>query len=157
MKSNLPNNPLRLIIRSSITIFALILITYIAVKVGAIYDSVPERKSSFFEISTRIEFVSFLIWEFIRPFLQLVIILLIIEWILGKFGVSIDPRQSKVEWNIQTIIALIVISAFALAALSGVSGVDYLKDVALVVVGFYFGSQKGKTETTETSNPKENQ
>jgi hypothetical protein len=41
---------------------------------------------------------------------------------------------------------LIVISAFAIAALAGLDGAGSLKDVALVVVGFYFGSQRRRTE-----------
>lgn len=148
------HNPLRLIVNSSIIIFALILLTYVGIKLGAIYDKDEYRKTLFLQISSKIELLCFLIWEFLRPFLQLIIILLIAEWILGKFGISISPKQSKIEWNIQTIIAIIIISAFALAALSGVSGVDYLKDVALVVVGFYFGSQKEKKEQTNNL-PKE--
>lgn len=46
----------------------------------------------------------------------------------------------------QTIIALVIMVAFALAALSGIEGAAMLKDVALVVVGFYFGTQKRTNE-----------
>lgn len=48
-----------------------------------------------------------------------------------------------IEWNTQTLIAVIVVGAFAAAALGGLTvGLGALKDVALVVVGFYFGTQR---------------
>ena len=53
------------------------------------------------------------------------------------------------EWNVQTIIALVVVVAFSLAALTGIEGVADLKDIALVVVGFYSGTKKKSLEVTK--------
>lgn len=44
--------------------------------------------------------------------------------------------------HVQALIAGVVVFAFAIAAISGqVEGANALKDLALVVVGFYFGTK----------------
>lgn len=137
-----PKNPLRLILRAAIFIFIILFLAFLGLKTAAVYDPDPGRKNLLLEIVTKVESIGLLSWDFLKPFLQLVGILLIVEWILGKFGISFTNKQSNLEWNVQTVIAIVIIGSFALAALSGIKGVDYLKDLALVVIGFYFGSQK---------------
>ncbi len=44
--------------------------------------------------------------------------------------------------NVQALIAIIIVSSVCIAALAGVREVNALKDLALVVVGFYFGSRR---------------
>ncbi len=80
---------------------------------------------------------------------QLFVVLVVVEWFLKRMGLSF--RSSSIlkglEWNTQTIIAVVVITAFSIAALAGLTtGLGALKDVALVVVGFYFGTQKRVVE-----------
>ena len=135
-------NPLRILLRVTISLFIILLIVFIGLKVVTVYEPDGGRKLLLTEIVSKIESISLLTWNFLKPFLQLIVILLIVEWLLGKFGFSFTSKESKVEWNVQTIIALVIVSSFALAALSGIEGVGYLKDLSLVVVGFYFGSQK---------------
>jgi hypothetical protein len=146
-------NPIRLIINTTILIFIVLFLIYIALKLILIYSMVGELNSqmqnAIQDFLIKLESIAENIWIFVKPFLQLGIILVIIEWLLSKLGVSLLSRRFTIEWNIQTIIALIIVSAFAIAALGSVGNVDYLKDLALVVVGFYFGSQKKVSEYSD--------
>lgn len=143
-------NPLKLILTTTIIIFVILLIIYVAARLLLVYDNNNEhqRDELIKTIAEDIRVIAIFAFDFVRPFLQLVIILIILEWLLNRFGISLNPNALKFDWNVQTVIGIVIILAFALAALSGVPGASMLKDVALVVVGFYFGSQKKLTETT---------
>ena len=152
-------NPLRIVIRYAVWIFLLLLLIYVLLNVAVatlqylqadssygttkIPNTVVERVQ---HVSDQIETVTGYVWRFFVPFLQLALLFLIIDWLLTRFGIDVLSKGKQFDWNIQTIIALIVISAFAIAALAGLDGAGSLKDVALVVVGFYFGSQRRRTE-----------
>lgn len=142
-------NPLRLILNTTIWIFVILLFFYVGVRISLTYDIQQKQADLLGTIAGDLKTISISVFEFVRPFLQLVIILIILEWLLGRFGISLDKNFRFKERNTQTAIAMVVIIAFALAALSGVENAGMLKDVALVVVGFYFGTQKKTTETTK--------
>lgn len=146
-------NPLRLIINTTIFIFILLLITYVTLRVIPIYDENIKREDLLRMIADDIKIIGIYVFEFVRPFLQLVIILVILEWLLNKFGISLNLNILRLDKNVQTPIALVIIVAFALAALSDVTGASMLKDVALVVVGFYFGTQKKNEQTAPSETP----
>jgi hypothetical protein len=151
-------NPLRTVIRYAVWIFLTLLLIYVLLnaavaelqylKADSAYATkiTPEVIARVQHVSDRIETITGYAWEFFVPFLQLALLFLIIDWLLTRFGIDVLSRKIKLDWSIQTVIALIVISAFAIAALGGLQGVGSLKDVALVVVGFYFGSQRKLTE-----------
>src|ERR687890_1251569 len=152
-------NPLRTVITYAVLIFLTLLLIYVLLnaavaelqylKADSAYATriTPEVIDRVQHVSDRIEIITGYAWEFFVPFLQLALLFLIIDWVLTRFGIDVLSRRIKLDWSIQTIIALIVISAFAIAALGGLQGVSSLKDVALVVVGFYFGSQSTEIET----------
>lgn len=144
-------NPLRIVFNATVAIFIILFTTYTVIKLTLVENnSYDPYSKALNEVSNTIEIVSTQGWAFIRPFLQLCIILLVVEWTFNKIGISFSG-ESKMEWNIQTVIALIIVGAFTLAALSGIAGVSYLEDIALVVIGFYFGSREKKPlHTTRT-------
>lgn len=80
-------------------------------------------------------------WEFAKPLLQLIIVLTIVDWLLGRLGVRIRLENLSSTWSIQTFIAGAIISTFCIAALASIPAVGYLKDVVLIVIGFYFGTR----------------
>jgi len=84
------------------------------------------------------------VWRAIEPLFQLLVILVLIEWFIKRLGTGRLPAEAFTgfEWNTQTLVAVIIIGAFAAAALIGLPGLTALKDLALVVVGFYFGTQR---------------
>ena len=135
-------NPLRPIFWASFFTFLVLLIIYIVIKYNITYDQDPNRTSQLKDMLTRIEMLSQTAWDFIKPFLQLILILLITDWVLTKLGISFTATGGRFDWNIQTVIAVIIVGSFALAALSGIAAVSALRDIVLVVIGFYFGTQK---------------
>lgn len=84
------------------------------------------------------------IWDFVRPLLQLVLMVLIIEYVVSKIsGKSISAYVAQLA-DIKSLIAIIVVLAFSISALSGSDTAHLLKDVALVVIGFYFGGAQDR-------------
>jgi hypothetical protein len=83
--------------------------------------------------------VSYPLWEFARPLLQLALLLLILDAMFKRIGFRWQFEGLGITWDIRSLIAIIVVSAFSIAALSGSQASESLKDVALVVIGFYFG------------------
>lgn len=142
-------NPLRLLLNVVVFIFVIFLIIYIGININSSYEDNTERITMMQNVNNEIKLIAYSVFEFIRPFLQLIIILLILEWLINRFGISTNKNFTSISWNVQTIIALIVIVAFSLAALSGIQGAGMLKDLALVVVGFYFGTQKKTVEINQ--------
>jgi type IV secretory pathway TrbD component len=88
-------------------------------------------------------------WAFAAPLLQLIVVLTVLEWFAERLGVSVRLQELGLTWNVQTLIALAVISSFCIAALAGLSGVGYLKDITLAVIGFYFGSRQAESQARE--------
>lgn len=133
---------LRWIIGWTMTLFVLLLVAYLGFSYASIWDQNPDHQRIFQVALMHLPEIARTLWNFIRPFVQLVLVLLIVDWILGRWGISFKSKIQELEWNVQTMIALIVIGAFSIAALGGIGGADALKDLALVVVGFYFGTQR---------------
>ncbi|HMG05405.1 MAG TPA: hypothetical protein VK581_08085 [Chthoniobacterales bacterium] len=90
-------------------------------------------------ISERISAVGREAWAFARPLLQLIVILVILQSLLARYGSQLSGFPSSLAGDVKSLLALLVVAAFALAALAGVDTTGSLKDVALVVLGFYFG------------------
>lgn len=88
-------------------------------------------------------------WSFVSPLLQLIVVLTVLEWFAERMGVSVRLQELGLTWNVQTLIALAVISSFCIAALAGIRGVEYLKDITLAVIGFYFGSRQAEQQAKE--------
>lgn len=85
-------------------------------------------------------------WIFASPLLQLIIVFLILQWLLSKIGISLTLREFT-SWNVQVFIALLVMSTFCISALGNLPGLPYTKDLALIVIGFYFGTRTKATAT----------
>jgi len=133
------------IIRIAATIFTVLLLSHLIVLAFVGYAQMNDQLHPWIQVATaagaQIDRVSEEAWEFGRPILQLVAILLILNTALERLKIDHVAWTSSL-WgkDVRAAIALLVMIAFALASLSGAAaGLDALKDVALVVVGFYFG------------------
>jgi hypothetical protein len=58
-------------------------------------------------------------------------------------GLNVQNIQSWNGLEIKTVLAFFVVGAFCLAAFLSETPATWLKDLALVVIGFYFGSKTG--------------
>ena len=139
------------IINTTIVLLVILLLLYIGSQVLVKYD--VQDNAVWERLGSIVAMISEEVWNFLRPFVQLVIILLILEWFVGKFGIKVIPENFKLNGSVQTLIALLVVSAFCLAALGNIPGMGALKDLALVVVGFYFGSQRKSPNETKDKTP----
>ncbi len=144
-------NPLRILIRAGIWGTVIIILAYIGLHIAALIDLDYNRVQVYNMVSGQIESVVLTVWDFIRPFLQIIILMAIVDWIFRRIGIDIKSR-TELHWNAPAIISFVVIGAFALAALTGMEGASYMKDVVLVVVGFYFGTQRDVLTRPDRTN-----
>lgn len=91
-------------------------------------------------------------WDFARPLIQLMVVFVILEWVASRVGLSIDLKSLKSNtWNVQTFIAGMIITTFCVAVLADIRAVGYLKEVVLIVIGFYFGTRAKSRDDTDGS------
>lgn len=89
--------------------------------------------------------------RFAAPIIQLLFIIIILVAAAERFGLTGEKR----EWpglaalstsnNVQAFIAVTIVGALVLGALAG-EDIGALKDIALVVVGFYFGTRRRQSD-----------
>lgn len=88
-------------------------------------------------------------WQFGQPLLQLLVVLALGEWFVSRLGLKVSSIGLG-SINIQTFIAIAIIFTFCLAALGNLPGLAYLKDVVLIVIGFYFGTRSRQQPDQES-------
>ena len=116
------------------------------------------------------------IGKFFSPFIKLIILLYILIEVGKHFGFTRDyfesnqSEVSEISWKnslykeylssdrVQSILALLIVGSLCLSSLVGLPGTSTLKDIALVVVGFYFGTRvrKGEEVAWLTMNDRSN-
>lgn len=79
-------------------------------------------------------------WKFGEPLLQLIVVLALGEWFVSRLGLKVSTLGLGTI-NVQTFIAVAIVFTFCLAALANLPGASYMKDVVLIVIGFYFGTR----------------
>jgi hypothetical protein len=83
------------------------------------------------------------IWLFARPIVQLIVVLFVAYSFAQLFGITKENIATFNALDIKTVLAFFVIGAFCLAAFLSENPASWLKDIALVVIGFYFGTKAG--------------
>jgi hypothetical protein len=95
-------------------------------------------------------------WIFISPVLRFALLVIILLSVAEHFGLTPGGSSWQVVNanigsflkvfgtldGIQAFIAVIVVGSLCISAIGGMGDTNTLKDLALVVVGFYFGSRK---------------
>jgi hypothetical protein len=90
-------------------------------------------------------------WNFVRPLLQLSIVLLLLAWALDRFNIKWDLSSLSSEQTVKGLLAVLIVVGLILSVLGGLGYTSELKDVALVVIGFYFGTNAPKTASKEVT------
>jgi hypothetical protein len=121
----------------------LALVLYIGLESSAAIDANSDRVMAYQKLSALIRDLVGYVIDFARPFVEIILLFLVIHWGIRRFDVKIEipPR----DWKIANIIMILVIGGFVFAALRGLNSVTYLHDMALVTLGFYFGRSLVKT------------
>ena len=97
-------------------------------------------------------------WDVAKPALELLLIFGVLIW---AWQSSFRGRITglNLQWDSRTLIGVVLIVTFCVATLLSASAAGLLKDVVLVVVGFYFGSRESEskqetdTKVTKKQNP----
>lgn len=149
-------NPFTTVVRIIAILVIVAFVGYLGVQIAALVDPDYNRIQIYNMVSGQIESLILAIWEFTRPFIQIIILLVIVDWVFRRVGIDIRSK-TVLSWNAPSLIVFIIVGAFALAALTGVQGATYLKDLALVAVGFFFGSQKILAVQSEDASENEDE
>jgi hypothetical protein len=129
--------------------------------VGALYPAQAGNVEHLLDIVTQIGKA---LGDFVKPILQLALVLIILIEAAKRLGLISDDaslvgtyRSLAESASIQAVIAIIIVVAVSISALAGIGDTGVLKDLALVVVGFYFGTHRSQVGlqpgTTLTTAP----
>lgn len=123
----------------------LTLLLYLGLESSAAIDANSDRVMAYQKISAMIRELVVFIFDFARPFIEIILLFLLVHWATRRFNMQLAIPPFA-DWKVANIIVILVIGSFVFAALRGLTGVTYLRDLALVVLGFYFGRSVVKTE-----------
>lgn len=113
---------------------------------GSLYITALVMTSFFGDVEKLIGFsaelkeMSIQIFSILKPFIELVIVIWLTEFVLRKLNISISKGFSSVTWKPKTIIILSLLFAFIIAMLVVTSVAVYLKGLILVFLGVYLGA-----------------
>ena len=116
----------------------LTLLLYLGLESSAAIDANSDRVVAYQKISAMIRELAVLIIDFARPFVEVILLLMLVDWAVRRFNIQLTIPPFA-EWKVANIVVILVMGGFVVAALRGLTGVTYLRDLALVVMGFYFG------------------
>jgi hypothetical protein len=130
-----------------VTLFISLIVLFLLMAVGVEAVSAMDPTVSQQLQGTRdlIRIVGLSGWDFMRPLLQLLAVLVIFDWLANRLGVQLKLEHLRGTLSVQTFIAGAIVTTFCVAVLADIKAVEYLKDVVLIVIGFYFGT-RAKTE-----------
>ena len=135
--------PLQKVLRNTKILFFTVLAAYVSLTVALALDYDPMRQSIYQRLLDQIKDIAILIYDFAHPFVIVILIVLLLKWLMKKFDLNIKIPPLK-EWNIFNLVLMMVLTSFVVSALGGIGGTPYLKDLSLVVIGFYCGIYQRK-------------
>lgn len=103
------------------------------------YAQLPPNDRGRF-VAERLEKIGTDIWNFGRPVLHAALVLAIALSLLAFFNLDLKQLTGQIQWDIRSVLAFFVVGSFCISAIAGSPHTSLLKDVSLVVLGFYFGS-----------------
>ena len=102
------------------------------------YAQLPiDQRSQF--LSGKLAAVSREVWAFGRPILRAALLLAIALSLLSFFNLDLKTLTGGIPWDIRSLLAFLVVGSFCVASIAGSDYSSFLKDVSLVIIGFYFG------------------
>nr|WP_298994905.1 hypothetical protein [uncultured Allomuricauda sp.] len=102
------------------------------------FSPLQENVKSF---NTEMKAISSGVLGILKPFVELVIIFWLTDWILRKMGFGISKGFSQIHWNTRTIIYISLLFTFIVATLVLTEALYYLKGVILLMAGLLIGSK----------------
>ena len=124
---------------------AALLASILSVQIYFVVYKVDTPAATLFDLYHSILVFGGSLWQLLEPIIQLALILGVLLFFSNSSGLTqrlLEQRQFGDRLNTQSVIALIIIGSFAIAALTRPEAAAQLKEIALVVVGFYFGTRQ---------------
>ncbi len=136
----IPNSlPWERIYKSVRTTGVVLFAAYFVFHLASLIDSDTIRQNTYQSLGNEIKKFATYVFEFAKPFIEVILAVLLLDWILKKWNINARlPAFS--EWKIFHIIVILSVGSFVFAALRGMTGAPYLQDLALIVIGYYFGT-----------------
>jgi hypothetical protein len=132
----------------SIFLFIILAVGYVVLVSGCIQGVSPnaaaEVKNTIMEIWKTLIPITANALSVISP----IIVLLVLAGIAHKFFPAKEYALSGITQNLPSILAIVVILTICLLPILGMEIPNILGNIALVVVGYYFGKLKIKTDRT---------
>jgi hypothetical protein len=126
-------------------------VAVIVLRLLAVYT--PEYRDTLEPITSDLTSYGLRLGQFIAPVLQLALVLAVLIGVAERLGVlrgtalsSLSLSAVTTSGNIQALIAITIVVALVISALGNIGDVGTLKDLALVVIGFYFGTRRRQGE-----------
>ena len=79
------------------------------------------------------------IWSFLKSILFLLVIALMFRWILLSPGLGLGEHVKRLTADLHSALAILVICTVCILAILGVGIPSAVENIALVIVGYYFG------------------
>lgn len=102
------------------------------------YSQLPPQERGRF-LAEKVEKIRKEAWEFGKPLLHAALVLAIAMSLLSFFNLDLKQLTTHIQ-DIRSALAFLLVGSFCVAAIAGSAYSSLLKDVVLVVLGFYFGS-----------------
>ncbi len=125
------------IVTAAVFVFVILFGAYFVLTWRALDRLEGDERRKFVE--ARLTRVSTEAWAFARPLLQTAALLLIVLAVLAALNINLAGPPTFLGGDFKALLAATIVGALALAVLANSPSASLLKDLALVVVGFYFG------------------
>jgi hypothetical protein len=140
---------MKTILAALITLVIALLAGILALQIYFISAKDAAAASTLFEMTNSIKEFGWSLWVLVQPILQLALLLAVLLFFFNSSGLAqrlLAQQSSGNAFNTQSAIALLIIGGFVIAALTRTEAAAQLKEIALVVVGFYFGTRQRRGE-----------
>ncbi|MBZ9765526.1 hypothetical protein LB526_01965 [Mesorhizobium sp. CA6] len=134
-------------------------LVWVAVTAGLTYLATQSNDPSIKMIAEQTLQIGYTIGHFLRPILQMALVVFILLTAAERIGFLDEDSSWRLHLgslsqgnNVQAFIAVAIIGALVVSAVGNVGDTGVLKDLALVVVGFYFGTRRREGEVQDAAN-----
>ena len=162
---NSPLSPLRLVNRLVtllylvvllpiiVLLFFLALYIYLAFREGFIGGAVEMMDKMIGELG--VAKITGNLWEVLAPIISIIVLVMLLRWLFCAPGDQFIARQLRQALtDVPSLIAVIVIATVCVLPLLKIEIPDPLGNIALVIVGFYFGTER-KLKGSRPQSPRE--
>ena len=117
----------------------LLLAAYIGLQTAYTIDFDMTRRTAYLHIADQIGSIFGGTIDFFKPFVQVALFVALAHWAFQRFNLSAQGWSWQ-QLNVEKTLVLLIVGGFIFVALKGgAESLGYLKDLALVSLGFYFG------------------